>query len=368
MVKQIASFMQDFNGLSPINLRSFWISFITVALVVMLSKLGLRPPEFFNLPQSMDFKLVSSEAKRVDVLDAIKPKLEQKPNQYKIKQTTSFISVTKASGEYDNATAYGVIDYETGAVLAEKNLDTPTSIASLTKIMTAVVALDLASPQEKFTVSQAASEIIPTKIGVEVGEKLTLEELINALMLTSANDAAEVIKEGIDQKYGEKVFMKAMNEKARVLNLDDSKFTNPQGFDHPSHLSSVEDLAVLSHYAIENYPLIAEVAKKDYQYYGANENRGQMDLYNWNGLLGVYPGAFGLKIGNTELAQYTTIVGAQREGKKVLVVMLGAPGVLERDLWTAELLDIGFEKLGMLPINIDETMLREKYSSWQYWN
>ena len=100
-----------------------------------------------------------------------------------------------------------------------------------------------------------------------------------------------------------------------------------------------------------------------------DQNHKQFDLYNWNGLLGVYPGIFGVKIGYTENAQKTTIVASQRDGKKVLVVLLGAPGVLQRDLWASQLLDQGFEKLANLSsINITEEELREKYSTWKYWN
>lgn len=368
MLGEILDWLKSINDKSPINLRSFWISFVAVALVVILSRLGIKPPGIFNL-QTINFKIVNSQPQKINVLESIKPRLEQKQNNFQLKNSTSLIPSTYAVEEYNKATAFTVIDYETGEVLAEKNFNTKTHIASLTKIMTAVVALDLASVDEEFEVSASASNMIPTKIGVATGEKLKLDELINALLLTSANDAAEIIKEGIDKKYGENVFVTAMNEKARLLNLSASRFDNPQGFDSIRNFSTVEDIAILSHYALEQYPLIAEVAKKEYQYYGANQSRGQMDLYNWNGLVGVYPGTFGLKIGNTDWAKYTTVVASQREGKKVLVVMLGAPGVLERDMWASQLLDLGFEKLGgIAPLNITELQLNQKYSSWKYWN
>lgn len=103
-------------------------------------------------------------------------------------------------------------------------------------------------------------------------------------------------------------------------------------------------------------------------FYPQDDNHKQADLYNWNGLLGVYPGVKGVKIGNTEDAGYATTVLAEREGKKILVVLLGAPGVLQRDLWPSMLLDIGFEKLGLKPIGITEDQLRAKYSTWKYWN
>ena len=84
--------------------------------------------------------------------------------------------------------------------------------------------------------------------------------------------------------------------------------------------------------------------------------------------MGVYPGVKGIKIGNTDKASYTTIVLSKREGKRILAVVLGAPGVKERDLWASQLLDLGFEKLGISAVNITEAQLEAKYSSWKYWN
>lgn len=86
-------------------------------------------------------------------------------------------------------------------------------------------------------------------------------------------------------------------------------------------------MAVLSYYALKNYPLLAEIVKKDYVRLPANEYHKQFDLYNWQGLLGVYPNVFGLKIGNTDAAGTTTSIAAERDGKRILVVLLGAPDV-----------------------------------------
>src|SRR4029078_13126737 len=95
--------------------------------------------------------------------------------------------------------------------------------------------LDLANPDEVFKVSQNAANKIPTKLGLEVSEQLTVEELIEAALMTSANDATQVIADGIDTKYGEKVFIDAMNEKAKFLGLANSSFSNPQGFGSTQH-------------------------------------------------------------------------------------------------------------------------------------
>lgn len=358
--------------ISYVRSRAFLTSFILVFVVMMLLNLGVRLPIFI---QTTIDKLVTPLPQQEDNLLPLKSKLHEKPNSYKLKKSSFFcadnscsiVPKAQAAAAYEQAAGYAVIDFESGDVIAEKNLSQKLPIASLTKIMMAVVALDLASPSEYLTVTQNAADQIPTKLVMMPGEKISVEELLHATLLTSANDAAEVIKDGINAKYGKSVFIAAMNYKAESLGLSNTHFENPQGFDAPAHYSTVEDVAILSHYALTKYPLIADIAKKDYQYLPADSNHQKFDLYNWNGLLGVYPGIFGLKIGNTGWAQSTTVVAAQRNGKKVLVVMLGAPGVLERDMWAAQLLDFGFlEKYGLPPVSITEEQLREKYSTWRY--
>ncbi|MDP3733237.1 MAG: hypothetical protein Q8Q91_01730, partial [Candidatus Daviesbacteria bacterium] len=149
--------------------------------------------------------------------------------------------------------------------------------------------------------------------------------------------------------------------------LKNTHFTNAPGYDNREHFSSAEDLSILSVYALKNYPLIEQAAAKEIE---DLTNKGQdmrFYLQNWNGLLGIYPGVSGLKIGNTQKAGYTTIVVSERGGRKLLAVVLGAPGVLERDLWAAQLLDLGFNKLvGLAPVGLSEETLRQKYASWQY--
>jgi D-alanyl-D-alanine carboxypeptidase len=227
--------------------------------------------------------------------------------------------------------------------------------------------LDLAQRSEYFTVTANAAQQIPTKIGVIEGQEFRLEELLEAILLTSANDAAQVIADGIDAKYEQEIFIRAMNKKARILGMEKTHFQNAQGFDAPNHFSSAEDVAVLMQYALTNYPLIAEIVEKDYSFLEKDTNHNQYDLYNWNGLIGVYPGAYGVKIGNTEAAQKTTAVAAKREGKNILVVLLGAPGLLERDGWSAELLNTGFAKFGIKPYEVTEDALQEKYATWKTW-
>lgn len=362
--------------MNNINWKPFLISFIAVFMMVTLYKLGVRTDGVFQFPQffytvlSGDTytKILNPQPNPQDSFENIKPKLQQQKNDFEVKKSSGIISKVNAEGGFSQANGYAVVDFDSGQVLASGNLDKKLAIASITKVMSAVVALDLAKPTDEFMVSNYAASIEPTKIEVIPGQKLTVEELLNAALLTSANDAVEVIKEGIDKKYGQGIFIRSMNEKARFINLKNTNFENGQGFDDKNHYSSVEDVVILTRYAIKNYPLIAEIVKKDYQFLAKNENHKQYDLYNWNGLINVYPGTLGVKIGNTDSAGFTTSVVSERGGKKLIAVLLGAPGVIERDMWTAELLDLGFqESLGINPVNLTEENLQEKYSTWRYW-
>lgn len=353
--------MNDLSSLvTPQRLKIFLASFLMTFFLVSVQLVGIELPNFTN----------SISKEKSDVFEQrIIPLLKVGENNFFLRRPSQFIRDVHAANPWDEAHAYLVVDMDNGNIIAEKNANQKFPIASLTKIMTAIVALDLSSPDEFFTVSESAASQIPTKIGVVAGQQMTLEELLHAVMLTSANDAAEVIREGIDKKYKTKIFVRAMNKKAELLGLKNTHFTNPQGFDAPYHFSTAEDLARLTQYALTHYPFFAQIVKKEYMYLKKNKYHKQFDLYNWNGLVGVYPQVLGVKIGNTDAAKKTTIVVAKRQGKTVLVVLLGAPGIIERDLWAAELLNIGFKKtLGLESIQITDNMLREKYARWRYWN
>lgn len=356
--------------------KIFLLSLLFQLIITALLRFGATSPNF------LDFLTVSSLKREAQVLvsplvesdgfDSIRHKLEEKPNKFYLKKSSLILNSLQTSpafagADYDQVRAYLVVDLEAGEILAEKSALQKVPIASLTKIMSSVVALDLASSEENFLVPEKAVEVEPTTIGVVPGQKMFLKELLASMILTSANDGAEVVKEGLDEKYGQGVFVRSMNEKAKILGLKSTQFSNPQGYDSGKNYSSAADLAILSHYALENYPEIATLAQKDYEFLPENQNHKQFDLYNWNGLLGVYPGVKGLKIGNTSDAGHTIVVAAERDKQRVLVVLLGAPGVLERDLWASQLLDLGFEKLGLEPIRVTEDQLQSKYTTWKYW-
>lgn len=342
--------------------KSFVIGVVFTFLLVVLQQSGFHPFSKILSP------LVGNNSE-VNVMDEIiKPKIEHIKNTYKLnyEKSSPLVPQAEASDVVNSASAYALVDFESGNVVLEKNLEKQLPIASLTKIMTAVVALDLLDEDEYLTVTRRATRQVPTKIGVVEGQRFTTKELLQATLLTSANDAVQVIHDGVNAKYGEAVFIKAMNEKARFIGLTTTSFTNPQGFDNRDNYSTVHDLAILSYYALKHYPLIKEIVKKDYEFLPADTNHKQFDLYNWNGLIGVYPETMGIKIGNTGRAGKTTVVVSEREGKTLLAVVLGANTIYERDVWSAHLLDLGYEKtMGLLPVDVTEVQLAAKYRSWQ---
>ncbi len=350
-------------GISKQQLKVFVLAFLAMFIISSLQFLGVRSPW---KPPKLTMPIPQQQP---STIEDIKPQLEEIPSKFTLKKETTFIPQTYAAEDIDELPAYAVIDIDTGEIIKEKNGSKQLPIASITKVMTAVVGLDLAEPNERFTIDKQAASMIPTKIGIVPNEKMTFEELLTASLLTSANDATQQIRNSIDKKYGEPIFIKAMNHKAAFLNLTNTHFSNAMGFDSSENYSSAEDLARLAEYALTNYPLFEELVQKESAILNADEYHKRFDLYNWNGLIGVYPGVHGIKIGNTDEAGKTTLVYANREGKRLVAVVLGAPGILQRDLWAAKLLDIGYEKtLGLTHVNVTEEQLAAKYSTWQYWN
>ncbi len=315
--------------------------------------------------------LISPVGENIGVMDLVRPKLAQKPNTFTLNKplTLTQEAVASSNQDYDLAKAYVVVDFETGKIIKSKNLTEKMPMASLTKVMTAVTALDLVPTTQTFIVDENSANQIPTKLVLTPGEKITLDEALNAAILTSANDMTQLINNGVNNFYNSEIFIPAMNEKAKIIGMKNSSFTNPQGFDNPKHYSTVEDLAILTNYALTKYPILEEISKKPMDLLPQTQNHKEFHLNNWQGLINVYPGTSGLKIGNTGRAKHTTIVVSERNNHKVIAILLGAPGVLERDLWTAQLLDDAFEaEFGLEPVNITELDLRAKYATWKYFN
>lgn len=348
------------NYVRPTSFIPFFLAMGVVMLGYLIHSTGLRPLDVFRHQ--------APKVEKIPMEKVIQKKINKSPkNAFKI-YSNPLVPKAEAASNLQ-ARSYIVVDQNTGEVLSSSHETDAIPVASLTKVMTSVVALDLATPDTLITISKSAKQQVPTKIGVVPGQKMTVSELLHAMLLTSANDAAEAVRDGIDATYGKGAFMIAMNEKAKALGLSNTHFENPEGFDNPTNYSSAHDLAILASYALKNYPLISKIAQKDYAFLPKDKNHKQFDLYNWNGLLGVYPGVVGLKIGNTSRAGYTTIVSATRDKTSLLTVVLGEPDVIGRDSEAAFLLDQAFENThGLQPISVTREQLLAKYATWKYWN
>jgi D-alanyl-D-alanine carboxypeptidase (penicillin-binding protein 5/6) len=166
--------------------------------------------------------------------------------------------------------------------------------------------------------------------------------------------------------YGgdEKIFINFMNQKARLLGLGQTRFSNTQGFDDEKQYSNVYDLAKIARYAQLNYPLINQAAATAYSRLEKNQNHGFYHLPNWNALLGTYPGVQGLKIGYTDKAGHCTIVTAEKKGISLIVIVMGAGSIIDRDLAAAVLLNYAFAKEGEQTVTIDQSLIKPRIDEW----
>ena len=222
-----------------------------------------------------------------------------------------------------------LIEADTGEVIFEKNSHERLPMASTTKIMTALVALENGDCDKKISVSPKACGIEGSSIYLTAGEKLTLEDLLYALMLESANDAAAAIAYEISGGIDE--FAALMNKKAVELGLSDTHFTNPHGLDNEAHYTTASDLAKLTAHAMKNDRFRKIVST--YKYQIPMNGDGVRVLLNHNKLL------IGVKTGFTKRSGRCLVSAAERDGVSVIAVTLNAP-----DDWNDHLsmLGLGF--------------------------
>ncbi|EFM09819.1 peptidase S11 D-alanyl-D-alanine carboxypeptidase 1 [Paenibacillus curdlanolyticus YK9] len=235
------------------------------------------------------------------------------------------------------AKAAAIIDVESGRLLYSKNGDEPMRIASLTKIMTAIVAIENGNLADKVKVSVRAAGKEGSSIYLRAGEVMKLEDMLYGLMLRSGNDAATAIAEHVGGSIDG--FVKMMNEKAEWIGLKHSRFMNPSGLDEDGHLSTANDLAKLTAYALHN-PTFAAIVKTRVKK-APNPNE-QWD-YSWsnkNKMLAMYEGADGVKTGYTKAALRCLVSSATRNGQQLAAVTIN-----DRNDWAdhRSMLDWGFQ-------------------------
>jgi len=208
-----------------------------------------------------------------------------------------------------------------GETYREKNPNSRRPAASLTKIMTALIILESCDVDEVVTVSRSASRETGSRIGLRHGDRIRVRDLLAATLISSANDACRALA---DHEGGsQKAFVVRMNARARSLHLRDTRFTNACGHDHVGLYSSAHDMAMLAGKALR-IPLFAElVARRSMRIATVKGNRS-FQLTNKNRMIGRYDGAIGVKTGTTPNAGQCLVAFAERNDRKVLLVIMHA--------------------------------------------
>lgn len=239
----------------------------------------------------------------------------------KVSKAYSDLPVLKDGVGYPVVSAQSVmaIDLDSGVTLYEKDPNKALLPASTTKIITALVALDTYDINSILKVGKVVVE--GQKMGLVQGEEIRFIDLLNGLLIYSANDAAEVLAQ--NHPAGRSVFIGLMNKKVKDLGLTNSHFTNPVGLDDGAQYSTTRDLAIVAKYAMKN-PVFAEIVGTKEKTVKSIDGRFSHRLVNINKLLDEVPGVLGVKTGWTENARENLVTYVDRNNKKIIVVVLGS--------------------------------------------
>ncbi len=256
------------------------------------------------------------------------------------------------------AKAYILIDMETGQVLAEKNADERRSPASTTKIMTALIALENANPEDEMTASENAINSVPydyVKAGIKIGETLKFKDLLDLMLITSANEASNIIAENIAKDGTMEGFTQLMNQKAIDLGLTGTYFTNSSGKEEENHYTTARDLATISRAAMQIEAFREVVGRRDFDLPDTNLRKSHEwqagHLTYTNELLAsrskYYSKVTGIKTGYTEKAGLCLVSSAiNPEGLELISVILGTENKTLQFEESQKLLEFGFRNYG----------------------
>ncbi|MDD4707821.1 MAG: D-alanyl-D-alanine carboxypeptidase family protein [Bacillota bacterium] len=236
-----------------------------------------------------------------------------------------------------NSRAAALIDVVSGRILYQKDMQARLPMASTTKIMTAITAIEEGRPEDLVAASLRAQNTGGSSIYLQAGEKLTLEELLYGLMLQSGNDAAVAIAEHIGKDCED--FSRIMNRKAAGIGVFNSNFINPHGLDAEGHYTTAEDLARITAYALRNLVFARIVATKQKRISWLGRNYSRV-LNNKNKILWQVEGGDGVKTGFTNKAGRCLVASATRESWQLASVVLNCGPMWEE---SKALLEYGFE-------------------------
>lgn len=231
-----------------------------------------------------------------------------------------------------------IIDRESGLILYQKNSREVREIASLTKIMTAMLAYEMGSTSDTYSASENSTTAGGSELYLEPGEKLSGQDMFYALMLRSANDVSIALAEALGGS--EEHFVSLMNERSEALGLKDTVFYNPHGLDR--NVSTAYDMAVISREAMKDPFFRQVVGTKRYEIPWPG-NKYPRSAINHNRILGKYAEVKGIKTGLTEAAGYCLAAAGEKDGMKIITVILGAGSAEQVDTETMALFDHAFD-------------------------
>lgn len=235
-----------------------------------------------------------------------------------------------------DAKAYLVQNSGTGEVLAADDERERLPMASITKLMTALVALDHASLDDVATISRRTASVGESTINLRPGERVTVRDLLRAALVQSANDAANAIAAFVGRGSVGR-FVELMNARARRLGLTDTHFANPDGLDAPGHVSSARDVTTLARVAMRK-PFIRETVRL------VEAAAAGRRLHTWNDLLATFPNLIGVKTGHTDGAGWSQVAAAESGGVTIYATLLGGETRAGRNTDISELLAWGLSR------------------------
>lgn len=266
--------------------------------------------------------------------------------------TTAPLAQTYAKDIGISAPSAALIDFNTGQILYEKNADQKMYPASITKILTAIIALENSNLNDKVTAGEDVLNIDGNKIYISPGETLPMKDLVYSLLIASANDSAIVIADHIGGSVGG--FVDIMNKKAAEIGAKNTHFNNPNGLHDDNHYTTARDMALIARYAMQNETFRNIVTTMKYVIQPTNKFDKVRELYSENRMLKntkyKYEGADGIKTGYTSKANQTLVASATRDGHRIIAVIMGAQGAR---VWedAIRLLDYGFSNYNLVTIN-----------------
>jgi D-alanyl-D-alanine carboxypeptidase (penicillin-binding protein 5/6) len=230
-----------------------------------------------------------------------------------------------------NARAYFVVDGTTGDVLAQHAANARVPIASITKLMTVLIALDRTKLNDVVAVQREAASVGESTIDLRAGERISVRDLLRGALVQSANDAADALADYVSDG-NEQAFEAAMNARARRLGLTHTHFTRADGLDAPGNFSSARDVTRLAEVLMQRRAVRAIVRERT-----ATISRGRV-LHTWNDLLGQFRGLDGVKTGHTGAAGWCQVARVRRDGLVLYATILGSPTRGQRNADLAALL------------------------------